>query len=92
MEKNIQKDIKWFKALSLFEGVCFFVAGICALMSGGILGWISGVTLAIMACMSIAAVFFGGDSMFLAMGVSIAEDENADDYIEHLEELEEDRK
>lgn len=92
MDDSVRKTLKASKALSLFEGVCFFVAGICALMSGGILGWISGVTLVILACMSIAAVFFGGDNMFLAMGVSMAEDENTDDYIEHLEELEEDRK
>ena len=86
MEDSIRKDLNWAKALSLFEGVCFFMAGICALLSGSILGYISGGLLIILGCMSIFPVFFGGDGYWVNLGMSLAKDEGLEEYGERIEE------
>ena len=51
MEENVKKDVKFAKFLSLFEGICFFVAGICALVAGSLLGYISGGLMIIFGCL-----------------------------------------
>ena len=86
MEDKIRKDLNWAKALSLIEGVCFFVAGLCALMAGSLLGYISGGMMIILGCASIFPVFVGGNEYFLNLGVSIAEDKTADEMFEKFEE------
>lgn len=83
---NIQKDIKTAKALSIIEGVCFFVAGICAAMAGSILGYASGGLMIIMSCFSLAPVFLGGDEYFKALGSGLLEDKDADEIADFTEE------
>lgn len=80
------KDIKMAKALTIIEGVCFFVAGICAAMAGSILGYVSGGLMIIMACFSLAPVFLGGDAYFMALGSGIVEDKDADEITFFTEE------
>jgi len=87
MDENFHKNIIWAKALSFFEGVCFFMAGLCAVLSGSILGYISGALLIIAACCSLFPVFVGGDSFWIGIGASLAEDDDFTEYGERLEEM-----
>ena len=80
------KEIKWAKALSFFEGVCFFMAGICALVAGNVLGYISGILMVILGCGSIYPVFVGGDEYFVNLGMSLAKDMRVDEYYERKED------
>ena len=84
--ESIKKDIRWAKTLSIFEGVCFFVAGICTLMTLTMLGYISGGLLVILACMNIYPAFSGRDEYWVNMGMSLANDEDADEYGMRMEE------
>lgn len=84
-KEDVRKELRFAKALALFEGICFFVAGICAMMAGNILGYISGVLMIILACSSLAGVFFGGDDYFLNMGASMAFDETMEEFCERTE-------
>ena len=79
-EQAYSKDLKMAMALSIFEGICFFVAGVCGLMTATLLGYISGGLLIILACMNIYPVFFRGGKFFLNMGISLANDEQAEDF------------
>lgn len=85
-EEDVRKDLRMTKALSLFEGICFFVAGICAMMAGNVLGYISGVLMIILACSSLAAVFLSGDNYFINMASSLAMDETMDEFESREEE------
>lgn len=87
MDENIHKDIIWSKCLSFFEGVCFFMAGLCAVLSGSILGYISGALLIVVACINLFPVFVGGDSYWIGLGTSLVEDEDVVEYGERLEEM-----
>lgn len=86
MKKNIQKSVKIARALSLFEGVCFFMAGICALLAGSIMGYISGVLLIAIGSANIFPVVVGGDSYWTNLGLSLAEDDDVIKYGERMEE------
>ena len=93
MEENVNKDVKFAKFLSLFEGICFFVAGICALMAGSLLGYISGGWMIIFGCANIVPVFVWGDEYFANFGMSLAEDETADECFDRIDrDKEENRK
>lgn len=83
---SIQKDLNWAKALSVFEGACFFVAGICAFLADNLLGYISGALMVILGCGSIFPAFFGGDEYFLNLGMSLSEDSTVDEFGEQMEE------
>ena len=80
------EELKWTKFLALFEGIFFFMAGICAMMSGSILGYISGGALVILGCASIFPVFTGGDAYWINMGIGLAENESLEEYTERTEE------
>ena len=79
-------EIRGSTALLLIEGICFFMAGICALMAGSLLGYISGGVLIVLACAGLVGVFFGGDKYLLNLGVSLAEDETTEEYEARVEE------
>lgn len=87
MEKCIWKGVKIARALSLFEGVCFFMAGICALLAGSIMGYISGGLLIVIGSANIFPVFFGGESYWTNLGLSLAEDDDVIKYGERMEEV-----
>lgn len=86
MDTEMKNAIRGSMALSLIEGVCFFIAGVCGLMAGSILGYISGGMLMVLACSNLLAVFVGGGKYFLSLGVSLAEDETAEEYGARIEE------
>ena len=86
MEENIRKDLNMARALSLFEGVCFFLAGVSAILAANILGYISGGLLIILSCMSILPVFVGGDAYWLSLGTSLAKNEDVMEYGARIEE------
>lgn len=85
-DENVKRDLRWTMGLTCFEGIVFFIAGICALMTATILGYISGGLLIALACANLFPVFFHGGKYFLNLGISIAEDEDADTYGRRLEE------
>ena len=87
---NNKKDIQWFKAMSIFEGACFFVAGICALVADNAVGYIAGFLLVVFACMNFWTVIVGGDKQISVMGESFACDDDMDTYGEKLEEAKND--
>ena len=84
-KEDVRKELRFAKALALFEGICFFVAGICAMMAGNVLGYISGVLVIILAGSSLAGVFFGGDDYFFNMGAAMALDETMEEFNERTE-------
>ena len=81
-----KKSLRTIKALSVLEGVFCFVAGVCALMAGSTLGYISGGLLIALACMNLVPVFIGGNEYFITIGTSLAEDEDVHQYAERVEE------
>lgn len=86
MDTDMKKTLRGTMALTLLEGVCFFIAGVCGLMAGSILGYISGGVLMVLGCLNLVAVFLGGGKYFLNLGVSLAEDETAEEYGARIEE------
>lgn len=85
--RDIQKDLKMAKILSLFEGVCFFMAGICALLAGSVMGYISGGLLIAIGSANICPVFVGGDNYWVNLGLSLSEDDDVIKYGERMEEV-----
>ena len=86
MDTDMKKTLRGTMALTLLEGVCFFIAGVCGLMAGSILGYISGGVLMVLGCLNLVAVFLGGGKYFLNLGLSLAEDETAEEYGARVEE------
>lgn len=86
MDTDVKKSLRGIKALSLIEGVCFFVAGICALLAGNVLGYISGGLMVILGCSSILPVFVGDDGYFYTLGKSLVENDTMEEYGERIEE------
>ena len=86
MDTDMNKTLRGTMALTLIEGICFFMAGICGLMAGSILGYISGGVLMVLGCLNLVAVFLGGGKYFLNLGASLAEDETAEEYGARIEE------
>lgn len=89
MEENIKKELRWAKALTGFEGIVFFLAGVCTLMTGTILGYISGGLLVAAACLQIFPVFFRDGKILLNMAESLTEDEDVGAYVQRVDEEEE---
>ena len=86
MDTEMKNVIRGSMAITLIEGICFFMAGICGLMAGSILGYISGGVLMVLGCLNLVAVFLGGGKYFLNLGLSLAEDETAEEYGARVEE------
>jgi len=85
-DENVKRELRWTMGLTCFEGIVFFIAGICALMTATILGYISGGLLIVLACGNLFPVFFRGGEYFLNLGISIAEDEDMIAYGQRVEE------
>lgn len=90
-DKNVRKNLRQAKILSLIEGICFFVAGICALLAENLLGYIGGGLLTILGCMGLFPVFIAGDEFFLGMGISLASDQTTNEYGEMLDRMKEEK-
>lgn len=86
MDTDMNKTLRGTMALTLIEGICFFMAGVCGLMAGSILGYISGGVLIVLGCLNLVAVFLGGGKYFLNLGLSLAENETAEEYGARVEE------
>ena len=63
------------------------MAGFCALLAGSIMGYISGGLLIAIGSANILPVFVGGDSYWVTLGISLAEDDDTNKYGERMEEV-----
>ena len=86
MTENAKKDLRIMKTLSVIEGACYFMAGVCAVMSASTLGYISGALMIILACMSLLPNFIGRGSLFVNMETSLVKNENLDEFSSRVEE------